>query len=136
MSKTIDVYQAGPDRFFLYQSLAYELGLVPDVFDIPHLAYTDAPPVAPAGMQARRNVEGTAWDVEEDHREDVLFYVKTPATADKPAVLEHYQFGQKVDVEGVEVSYDGGGSVPDWLTDVPPTPPEPSQPEQPSQIEG
>lgn len=125
---TIPVSQADEKGFHLFDTVAHELGLAPDHFNIPYRAYADLAPAAPPGMVQRR-VDG-AWAAVEDHRADALYYVKTPATETTPAVIAVYQLGATVDVDGIPASYDGGGPVPNWLTDVAPVPepaPEPPQ---------
>ncbi|WP_076591968.1 hypothetical protein [Herminiimonas arsenitoxidans] len=125
---TIPVDQTDQFGFFQFRTAANELALAPGFFNIPYRAYADLAPEAPAGMIQRR--VGAAWEVVEDHRADTLYYVKTPATETKPAVLDVYQFGTAVDVDGTPASYDGGGPVPDWLTDVAPVPEPAPEPEQ------
>lgn len=120
---TKDVYQTDALGFFMYQTIANELALAPGHFNIPFGAYEEKPLPAPAGMVSRR-VAGQ-WAHVEDHRTDVLYYEQTPGAEDQSAVVLQYQIGQVVEVGGVDVSYDGGGPLPEWLTDVAPviTPP-------------
>lgn len=123
---SIPVDQTDQFGFLIFRTIANEFPLAPGYFNIPYRAYADLAPDAPAGMVQRR--VGDDWEIVEDHRQDVLYYVKTPATETKPAVLDHYQIGAVVNVEGVPTSYDGGGPVPEWLTDVAPVPPEEETP--------
>ncbi len=119
--KSKDVYQADPAGFFLYKTTAYELALAPGKFNVPNLAYEDAPPVAGPGMVARRTAEG-GWQLVEDHRTDILYYLKTAASDEEEAIFEQYQIGTEIEIDGEQVSYDGSGPLPDWLTDIAPEP--------------
>lgn len=122
---SITVYQADMAGFFLYDVKAYELALQEGEYNIPFMALRAAPKDAPPGYVNR--VAGDDWVVVEDHREDVLYYVKTPATEDKPALIERYQMASVVAVDGQNVSFDGGGPIPSWLTSVAPEPAEGSE---------
>jgi hypothetical protein len=113
---TINVYQTDDHGFYLYETVAYEFPLAPGTYNIPYGAYTDAPPEVAAGMVARRVDD--EWVVVEDHRKDVLYVV---------ASGQQYTIGSIVEVDGADQSYDGGGPVPTWLTDVAPV-----QDEQPA----
>lgn len=106
---TIPVYQADANGFFLYESKASELALDPGNYNIPFGAVVAAPPKCPAGEVARL-VNGE-WAAVEDHRDDTLYVVGTNAK---------YTLGSVVDGQ----SYDGGGPLPEWLTDVEPAPTE------------
>lgn len=107
----IPVYQTDPLGFFLYEDQAHELLQQPGDFNIPYGAVTVAPPAAPEA-HIQRLVNGE-WVVVEDHRKDVLYVVETGAP---------YQIGSTVEVDSASVTYDGGGPVPAWLTDVAPEP--------------
>lgn len=111
---TIAVYQADILGFFLYETIAHELALAPDYYNIPFGAYVDAPPAAASGMIARRI--GEEWVLVEDHRDGVFFVVESNA---------RYTIGAPATVDGIEVQYDGGGAVPEWLTDIEPVIEEP-----------
>lgn len=111
---TIAVYQADIKGFFLYETIAHALALAPEYFNIPYGAYVDAPPPAQSGMIARRIDD--EWVLVEDHREGIFYVVETN---------QPYNIGAPEMVGGVEVVYDGGGAVPDWLTDVEPVIEEP-----------
>ncbi|MBF8176930.1 phage tail protein [Herminiimonas contaminans] len=129
--KCIDVFQADYKGFLLFQTVANELALAPGVFNRPYLSYDERPHEAPPGMVNRRNLPiNDAWVLVEDHRDDVLYYVVAPATEEKPAVIAQYHLDQLVEVDGVQVSYDGGGPIPYWLTDVAPVPAPAPAPEQ------
>ena len=117
---SITVYQADSLGFFLYPTEAFELPLQPEEFNVPFGAHRKAPPVAPSGFVARATAQDV-WEVVEDHRRDILFYVKEPATGEKEAYLEQYLMGAVVEIGGKAVSYDGGGAIPDWLTADAPT---------------
>lgn len=106
---TIPVYQADANGFYLYESKASELALDPGNYNIPFGAVQSAPPKCIDGEVARL-VNGE-WGVVEDHRADTLYVVATGAK---------YTLGTAVDGQ----SYDGGGPVPEWLTDVEPAPAE------------
>lgn len=106
---TIVVYQADIKGFFLFETIAHELALAPGHFNIPFGAYEDEPPAAASGMIARRI--GDEWVLVEDHREGVFYVVESN---------ERYTIGAQAIVGGVEVQYDGGGAVPEWLTDIEP----------------
>lgn len=112
------VYQADQNGFFVYAEEVYELFLAPGTFSIPFGASEKVPPQVSEGF-IQKLVDGE-WAVVEDHRSDALFYLAEKATDDKPAVFERYEFGAVVDVGGDEVSYDGGGPVPHWLTSMVP----------------
>lgn len=119
----ITVYQADALGFYNHEGRAYELFLQPGEYNIPFGAKRTAPPVTAAGFVARSSGP-EEWTVVEDHRKDVLFYEKTPAAGDAPAVFAQYQMNTMVEIGGVELSYDGGGEVPAWLTATPPAPSE------------
>lgn len=114
--KSKTVYQADLLGFFLYSTLAYELALAPDYYNIPFGAYEDEPLPAPVGMVNRRSEDLLAWVHVEDHRDGAFWVVGTG---------QQYAIGSAVSIDGVDALYDGGGPVPDWLTDVAPviTPP-------------
>jgi len=119
--KTKAVYQTDQRGFFLYESEAHELALAPGYFNIPNGAYELKPPATGAGMVARWLEDG--WSLVEDHRSDILYYIKTPATEETPALIEQYVIGTEATADGELVSYDGGGPIPAWLTDVAPAAP-------------
>lgn len=131
--RSIPVWQADDKGFLLFETVANELVLDPGEFNRPYQSYDERPHEEPPGMVNRRNLPvNDAWVLVEDHRADILYYVHTPATEEKPAVINQYHLDQVVLVDGVQVSYDGGGPVPDWLTDVAPVvvPPSVEGPEQ------
>lgn len=104
---TITVYQADADGFFLYESKASELALDPGHFNVPFGAVPAEPPSVSSGQVAR--LMNGEWTVVEDHRSDMLYVIATGAS---------YQVGTNVHGQ----SYDGGGPIPVWLTDVQPAP--------------
>lgn len=109
-------YQTNPFGFFLYEDQAHELLLQPGEFNIPYGAVETPPPAVGEGF-IQKLVEGE-WTVVEDHRQAVLYLVEGGA---------QYQFGSHVDVDSASVTYDGGGPIPAWLTDVAPEIEEPVQ---------
>ena len=117
--KYIVVYQSDLAGFFVYENKAYELALQAGSFNVPYGALEVAPAKALEGYVARISAGGSDWEIVEDHRRDVLYYVKTPASSEALPVLEMYQIGAHVNVDDVTVSYDGGGQIPDWLTPSP-----------------
>lgn len=109
MPKTKTVYQTDADGLYLYPVEANELALAEGIFNIPYAAVEDQPPVAPAGMVARR-AEGI-WALAEDRRRTPLWLSSTG---------EPYALGREVEVNGSTTSYPGWGTLPDWLTDAAP----------------
>jgi hypothetical protein len=109
MHKHITVYQTDRDGIYLYETVAHELGLDEDVYNVPYGAYTESPPPAPAGSVARR--VGDAWETVEDYRAVALWVVATRAP---------YGLGAKEVVAGQELIYPGWGPLPTWLTDIEP----------------
>jgi len=107
--KSIDVFQADPTGFFLYASKANELALDPGNFNVPFGAVPVAPPEAIPGQVARL-VDGE-WALVEDHRTDTLYVIASGA---------RYTLGEAIEGQ----RYDGGGPLPEWLTDIPPEPAE------------
>lgn len=116
----IVVYQTNAFGFFLYEDKACELLLQPGEFNVPFGAVETPPPEAGAGF-IQKLVDGE-WTVVEDHRDVDLYVI---ATGDR------YQLGTHVDVDNASVTYDGGGPIPAWLTDVAPAIDEPVQEVQP-----
>jgi hypothetical protein len=109
MHKHIIVYQTDRDGIYLYETVAHELGLDEDVYNVPYGAYTDAPPPAPAGRVARR--VGDAWKSVQDYRAVPLWVTATKAP---------YVLGAVERAGDKDVSYPGWGPLPAWLTDVQP----------------
>lgn len=107
--KTIDVFQANQFGIFLFASIANELPLAPDTFNVPYGTYTDAPGEVPEGMLARRIDD--EWVLQQDNRQKTFYVVESGA---------QYSMEAPVTVDGVAAFYDGGGDVPDWLTDIKP----------------
>ncbi|MNV10990.1 hypothetical protein D3C71_1015360 [compost metagenome] len=103
MKKT--VFQTDDDGLFLYPTIAHQLALSPDSFNIPYGAQTIPPPDAPAGTVARWS--GKRWDVVQDHRGIALWISATG---------EPYSLGSVAELDGTVYSYPGWGPVPDWLT--------------------
>lgn len=103
--ETKTVYQADQHGFFLYPTVANELALSPGSFNVPYGACEDAPPLFGSGWVAKR--DGDRWVVVEDHRGKAFYLVSSG---------EEYRLGNAVEVDGESVTYDGGGSIPAWLT--------------------
>lgn len=122
------VYQTDRSGFFLYSTVAYELMLQPGAFNVPFGAVEKEPPATIGGQVAR--IKDNDWEIVEDHRGDALYLTVAEATEDKPAVLMLYAIGSVVSVDGVEVHYDGGGPVPDWLSNTVPAFPSSVEPRQ------
>lgn len=116
--KSINVYQADPNGFFLYESKAHELALDPGNFNVPFGAVSIAPPEAIAGQVAQ--LVGGEWTLVEDHRADTLYVIANGT---------RYTLGEAVDGQ----CYDGGGPLPEWLTDIQPQPAEPVEPSDPAE---
>lgn len=103
MQKT--VFQTDSDGLFLYESVANELPLTPDSFNVPFGAYEDAPPEAAAGKRQRRTDD--AWLMVDDYRAMPLWVVDTG---------EPYSIGSEEQGAAGNVSYPGWGPLPAWLT--------------------
>lgn len=104
-----DVFQTGEGGLYMYKSIANELALTPDAFNIPYGAFEDAPPAPPAGKWPLR--VGEAWIMVEDYRTTPLWVVETSAP---------YSIGAEHGGVGGNVSYPGWGELPAWLTAVEP----------------
>lgn len=113
--KAKNVFQTDPHGFFLYPTMAHELNLSPDSFNVPYGAVEMAPPAAKEGSIPKW--DGSAWTVVEDHRDLKLYIARDGA---------EYQFASAVDLDGESVTYDGGGPIPSWLTETPPAPTSPA----------
>lgn len=107
----IEVDQTDQFGFFQFSMKIYELPLAPGLYSVPYGAFRERAPAVPEGMVARN--QGDGWSVVEDHR-GTAFYLLSNG--------EKYEFGRVVQIEGEDVSYEGGGPVPSWLTDVAPQP--------------
>ncbi|WP_413460234.1 phage tail protein [Herbaspirillum huttiense] len=121
--EAITVYQADSLGFYLYSLLAHELAMQPGSFNVPYGAKLAPPPATEPGYVARSSGP-EEWTVVEDHRKEVLFYEKTPAAGDAPAVFAQYEMSSVVEIGGMALRYDGGGEIPAWLTATPPAPAE------------
>lgn len=105
---TKTVYQTDlVSRVYLYPVEANELPWVPGFYNIPYGAYEDAPPDTTEGQVARRVVDGSQWELVQDHRSDVLYLVATGG---------RYDVGTVVDIDGEQLTYLGCGDLPAWLT--------------------
>ncbi len=104
-----EVFQTDNDGLYLYKSVANELPLASNEFNIAYGAYENAPPEPPAGKWPRRVAD--AWVMVEDHRTTPLWAVDTGAP---------YSIGVEHDGVGGKACYPGWGTLPGWLTAVKP----------------